>query len=53
MREYHDDPDFIDSLVEAVNQSLAGYPQPVPDLDFVFSAHSLPVSVIQAGDPYQ
>jgi ferrochelatase len=53
VREYHDDPYFIDSLVDAVNRSLADYPQPLPDLDFVFSAHSLPVSVIQAGDPYQ
>jgi ferrochelatase len=53
VREYHDDPDFIASLVEAVNHSLAAYPHPLPDLDFVFSAHSLPVSVIKSGDPYQ
>ena len=53
VRQYYDDPDFIDSLVAAVNRSLAGIPHPQEDLDFVFSAHSLPVSVIQAGDPYQ
>jgi protoporphyrin/coproporphyrin ferrochelatase len=53
VREYHDDPDFIDSLVAAVNQSLAGFAHPQEELDFVFSAHSLPLSVVQAGDPYQ
>jgi ferrochelatase len=53
VREYHDRPDFIEALVARVNQSLAGYADPVPELDFLFSAHSLPLSVVQAGDPYQ
>jgi ferrochelatase len=53
VREYHADPDFIDALVAAVNQSLAGFPHPIAELDFVFSAHSLPVAVVEAGDPYQ
>ncbi len=53
VREYHTDPDFIEAMAAAVNQSLATFPHPVADLDFVFSAHSLPVSVVKAGDPYQ
>jgi len=53
VREYHTDPDFIEAMAAAVNQSLAAFPHPVADLDFVFSAHSLPVSVVKAGDPYQ
>ncbi len=53
VREYHADPDFIDALVAAVNESLAGFPHPIAELDFLFSAHSLPLSVVQAGDPYQ
>jgi ferrochelatase len=53
VREYHTDPDFIQAMVAAVNQSLAAFPHPVTELDFVFSAHSLPVSVVKAGDPYQ
>jgi ferrochelatase len=53
VREYHDCPDFIEALVARVNQSLAGYSHSVPELDFLFSAHSLPLSVVQAGDPYQ
>jgi len=51
--EYHDDPGFIDSVVASVNQALADLPYPAAELDFVFSAHSLPVSVVEAGDPYQ
>jgi ferrochelatase len=51
--DYHADPDFIDCLAASVNQALAGLSCPVADLDFLFSAHSLPVSVVEAGDPYQ
>jgi ferrochelatase len=53
VREYHEDPDFIEAVVARVNQSLAGFGHPVPELDFLFSAHSLPLSVVRAGDPYQ
>jgi ferrochelatase len=53
VREYHEDPDFIDSVVARVNESLAGFPHQNEELEFVFSAHSLPVSVVQGGDPYQ
>jgi ferrochelatase len=52
IREYHEDTHFIDALVEAVNQSLAEFEDPA-DVDVVFSAHSLPVAVVEAGDPYQ
>jgi len=53
VREYHEDADFIDSVVESVKQSLAGFAGPAADVDFLFSAHSLPVKVVEAGDPYQ
>jgi ferrochelatase len=53
VREYHEDSDFVASVVAAVNRSLVDFQHPQEDLDFVFSAHSLPVAVIQAGDPYQ
>lgn len=51
--DYHADPDFIESLAASVNQALAGLPCPAAGFDFVFSAHGLPVSVVEAGDPYQ
>jgi ferrochelatase len=63
-RVYHDDrpvhciesfyrnPRYQDALVERVEEALERFPDAQrPDL--VFSAHSLPVSVIERGDPYQ
>ena len=52
VREFHEDPAYIDSVVEMVNRSLDGLAE-TSDIDFVFSAHSVPVAVIEAGDPYQ
>ena len=52
IREYYNDPDFVDTFVAAINESLALFEKP-DDVDMVFSAHSLPVSVVEAGDPYQ
>src|SRR5437868_3543406 len=43
---------YLDSIVEKVEEALERFPVPgKPEL--VFSAHSVPVSVIEAGDPYQ
>jgi ferrochelatase len=50
--EFHEDADYIDALVTAVDESLAAFDNPA-DVDMVFSAHSVPMSVIEGGDPYQ
>jgi ferrochelatase len=43
---------YLDALVEKVEEALTRFaPEKNPTL--VFSAHSLPVSVIEKGDPYQ
>jgi len=43
---------YLDAVIERVNEALARFP--VPDrAEIVFSAHSVPVSVIEKGDPYQ
>ena len=52
VREFYEDPDYIDAVTQAIDACLAGYAH-TADLDMVFSAHSVPVSVIEAGDPYQ
>jgi ferrochelatase len=52
VEEFHDDPAYVDSVVEAVNGTLTGIAD-LSDTDFVFSAHSVPVAVIEHGDPYQ
>src|SRR6476660_3666584 len=50
--EFHEDENYIDSVVQCINACLAGY-EHTADLDMVFSAHSVPCAVIDAGDPYQ
>lgn len=52
IREYHDDPGYIEALAAAVDAALAGFPE-TAGVDVVFSAHSVPLEVIAAGDPYQ
>jgi ferrochelatase len=52
IEEFHQDAAYLDAVVEAVNGTLAGIGD-VRDCDFVFSAHSVPVSVVERGDPYQ
>ena len=53
IRDWHDDPSYIAALAQTVNDELNQF----PDRDrsathILFSAHSVPVSYIDAGDPY-
>lgn len=43
---------YLDSLAEKVNEALSRFPSP-DTAEIVFSAHSVPLSVIEKGDPYQ
>ena len=52
VEEFYQDAAYIDSVVEAVNRTVAGIGD-LANVDFVFSAHSVPVAVIEGGDPYQ
>ncbi len=52
VKEFYTDPAYLDSVVESVDRSMAGFPD-AREVDVVFSAHSLPVSVVEKGDPYQ
>ena len=45
-------PMYLDAVVEKIDEALARFPQP-EQAEIVFSAHSVPVSVIEKGDPYQ
>jgi ferrochelatase len=60
VREFHSHPLYLDALVERIEQGLGrfrrsnGHAARVPsDVHLLFSAHSIPVSVIHGGDPYQ
>jgi ferrochelatase len=43
---------YLDAVVEKVNAALSRFPKPERP-EIVFSAHSIPMSVIDKGDPYQ
>jgi len=43
---------YLDAVIEKVDEALARFTVP-ERVEIVFSAHSVPVSVIEKGDPYQ
>jgi protoporphyrin/coproporphyrin ferrochelatase len=49
---FYRNPIYIAALVEKINDALADFSDPSA-VKLVFSAHSVPVSVIEKGDPYQ
>jgi ferrochelatase len=49
---FYQHPLYLDALAENINQSLARFPTGA-EVHLLFSAHGLPESVIQEGDPYQ
>jgi len=52
IREFYRHPGYLDAVVENINNTLTRFPRPtLPHL--LFSAHNIPVSVIQRGDPYR
>jgi ferrochelatase len=49
---FHRNTMYLDALVEKVEEALGRFPARARP-EIVFSAHSVPMSVIQKGDPYQ
>jgi protoporphyrin/coproporphyrin ferrochelatase len=45
-------PLYLDALAEKIEETLTRFPDP-RRVELVFSAHSVPMSVIDKGDPYQ
>ena len=52
VREFYRHPGYLDSVVEKIEAALARFPDPQA-AELVFSAHSVPLAVIERGDPYQ
>ena len=52
IEQFYEDEGYLRSVAEAVGRSLAGFEDP-REVDVVFSAHSVPVTVVEKGDPYQ
>ncbi|MFZ0322391.1 MAG: ferrochelatase [Candidatus Sulfotelmatobacter sp.] len=45
-------PMYLDAVVEKVEEALSRFPEP-ERAEIVFSAHSIPMSIVAKGDPYQ
>lgn len=48
---FHNDIGYIGALAEKINEGLQQF-HPLADVELLFSAHSLPQSFIDEGDPY-
>jgi protoporphyrin/coproporphyrin ferrochelatase len=48
---FYDHPDYIAAIVERINSVLADLKQP-DDIHLIFSAHGLPLALVEKGDPY-
>ena len=51
VNDFHDHPLYIAALVERINEALQGLSFP-GEIHLVFSAHGLPMSLVEKGDPY-
>lgn len=49
---FYQDECYLHSVIEKIEHALARFPNP-NRAELVFSAHSVPLSVIEKGDPYQ
>jgi ferrochelatase len=52
VRSFYRHPAYLDAVIEKVEEALSRFPVP-HRAELVFSAHSVPMSVIAKGDPYQ
>jgi ferrochelatase len=57
IRDFYSDTAYLDAVVERINKGLLRFAKSssasTKDVWLLFSAHGVPMSVIQAGDPYQ
>ncbi len=51
IEHFYDHPDYIAAIVERINSVLQEVPEP-ENVQLVFSAHGLPVTLVEQGDPY-
>ena len=52
IREFYEEPAYLDAVVQSVNGTLAQFADPA-GVDMIFSAHSIPLAMVEKGDPYQ
>ena len=52
VQSFYRHPTYLDAVIEKLEEALGRFPAP-DRAEIVFSAHSVPMSVIAKGDPYQ
>ena len=53
VESWNEQPEYLDGVSNNVRQALRRFPKEVqPSVRVVFTAHSLPVSILERGDPY-
>ena len=52
MEHFYRNDLYLEAVVERVNEALGRFQDP-DAVELVFSAHSVPVAVMEKGDPYQ
>jgi ferrochelatase len=50
--EFYQETAYLDAVAKAIDASLCDFDE-LANVDIVFSAHSVPISVVDNGDPYQ
>ena len=50
--EHCDEPSYVDALVDVTRKALRSFRAAPSDIHLIFSAHGLPISYIERGDPY-
>lgn len=51
VNDFHEHPLYIAAIVERINESFRGLKDP-ENFHLIFSAHGLPLSLVEQGDPY-
>jgi protoporphyrin/coproporphyrin ferrochelatase len=49
---WYDHPKYVEAVARRIAEGLDGFPDPAA-VHILFTAHSIPVSYVEAGDPYQ
>src|SRR5690606_29159369 len=53
VRSWHCEPQFVEALARRVAAALDEFPEPERhEVPVIFTAHSLPASILEKGDPY-
>ena len=54
IKSFHDHPPYVEAVVERINEALARFVNAkAEDIFLLFSAHGVPQSVVDSGDPYK